>query len=132
MLIKFRTKRKRPVENNDINFFGKRVEEEIKKRGLTNAHVARKGEISQSSITDVISGRRQAGVRLIKGIAKGLDLPVEEVARWARILPTPKGLNKEIEELVHQAEKLPPEEQRKLVEMVKALNRLFGTKKGKS
>lgn len=59
----------------------------IDKKGWSQSELARQAGLSPSSVSDVISGRRNPGVGFCDSIAIAFKLPPEEVYRAAGLLP---------------------------------------------
>ena len=80
---------------------------EIRQSGLSYSEIARRGGITHGRISQVMSGELP-GANFCLGIARGLNLPPEEVMRRAGILPS-----------------LPPEvaEEREVIRIVRELSR---------
>lgn len=57
------------------------LREEIYKRNLNNAKLARLGGVTTAQISRIVAGTRGAGPDVCIAIAKGLQLPREEVFR---------------------------------------------------
>ena len=80
---------------------------EIRQSGLSYSEIARRGGISHVRISQVMNGE-PPGANFCLGIARGLNLPPEEVMRRAGILPS-----------------LPPEvaEEKEVIRIVRELSR---------
>jgi transcriptional regulator with XRE-family HTH domain len=51
----------------------------MKKKGLTQATLAKRGDVSRTAISNLLNGSRGAGINLLSAIARGLDIPLEIV-----------------------------------------------------
>src|SRR5688572_12112390 len=85
-----------------MNNFGNWLLLELEKRGMSQSDLARAGGVSRAAVSEAISGRRKVGKDLAKGIAKGLDLPEEQVFREAGLLSPRKDIDEDDEEIMHQ------------------------------
>ena len=65
----------------DISF-AQRIIHELNSREWNQARLAQKAGVSRTAIGDVLSGRRQPGVKLLKGIAQAFNIPLPEVLSW--------------------------------------------------
>lgn len=70
---------------------------ELDKKKWSQADLARSAGVTRTTISDVISGKANAGFDACVGIAKALKLPPEYVLRVAGLLPKvpEKGLEEE-------------------------------------
>lgn len=97
------------------------LDAEMIRRGIsTDVELAKRGGFSSGSLTNLRKGSRKLGVKLAVGIAKGLDLPPEEVMRWGDILPAQreelaKG-NLTLLQIFEIAKKLSPTDQKELMD----------------
>lgn len=93
----------------------------LEKRGWSQADLARAVKRSRTAISDIVSGKRQAGSALLVDIARALDEPPEKLLRMARKLPKDPKDDPWIEETMHKLDQLKPA-QRKIAEwMIKKL-----------
>lgn len=94
------------------------IEEEVDTRGWNFSELSRRSELSPGTISDVLSGRTQPGLRFCNGIASALGAPPERVFRMAGLLP-PIIIGSETEkrqqECMEYFQYLPPEDQERLV-----------------
>lgn len=60
---------------------------ELDVRGLTQADLARKTNLSTAAVSLVINGKRGVGEEFCQAVAKALNLPTETVYRAAGLLP---------------------------------------------
>lgn len=59
---------------------------ELEKRSWSQSELARQAGVTRGAMSHIFSHTRQPGVGLLKGIARALHLPPEEVFRMAGIL----------------------------------------------
>lgn len=102
--------------------FGAWLVEELDQRELSQSDLSRLSGLSQGTISNIISGTRGRGTDSLAAIAKALKLPVEQIYRRAGLLPAPKGLSEEIEQIVHEAEGMTKEEQLELLSYIRWRN----------
>lgn len=62
---------------------------ELDKRSWNHAELARRSGITRGALSHIFSHTRHPGVTLLRGIARGLHMPPEEVFRAAGILENP-------------------------------------------
>lgn len=91
--------------------FGNWLLVEMEKRDLSQAELARRAGINQSTISLVISGKRGVGEDLCTALAKAFGIPIETVFRAAAILPHQPGTDEDFEELKHLFSQMTDEEQ---------------------
>jgi len=96
---------------------------------LARAAKSKGFHLSKGAISDVISGRRSPGQRFLKGVAAGLDKPVDEVYRAAKFLPPVTIKDALINRILHALETLPPEEKEELLEYIEFQRRKLERKK---
>jgi transcriptional regulator with XRE-family HTH domain len=63
--------------------FGEWLAEELKQRAWSSSELARRAGISQSSVSNVLTGKQIPGLEFCKGVAKALDLPADRLLRLA-------------------------------------------------
>lgn len=63
------------------------LENELVKREISQAELARRAGVTRSAINGVLTGYRGIGVEMCNGIAKALGIPPDEVFRAAGFLP---------------------------------------------
>lgn len=79
---------------------------EMQAREMTQADLARKSGVSTGGISDLLTGRREPGVTIASKIAKGLDIPEEQVFRAAGILPNKPADEEELEQIMYEVRKM--------------------------
>lgn len=62
---------------------------ELDRRGWPRSEAARRGDISESMWSKVISGYANPGLDFCRGVARAFNMPLEDVFRMAGILPWP-------------------------------------------
>lgn len=77
------------------------LDENLEDKGWSGSELSRRSGISQSAISLVLSGRRQAGIEFCDGIAKAFKLPPDQVYRIAGILPLKPNNDETVSEIVH-------------------------------
>lgn len=91
---------------------------QINAKGWSQAELAARAGVTRTAISDVLSQRRNPGHELCNAIARALNLPPETVFRAAGLLPPvppDTGYDEQILHLLHQ---LPPEEQKRYLELL--------------
>jgi len=68
--------------------FGDWLMDKLNQKDWSQADLARRSGVSRTSISDIISGRRQVGKDLAVSVSEALALPLEEVFRAAGLLPS--------------------------------------------
>lgn len=101
--------------------FAQWLQTELKKRGLTQAELARRAKISRGALNNVLNGARRPGPHLCSAIAEALNMPPEAVFRKANLLPGKPETNERIDELLRIVAKLSPDDQIRVLALAKAL-----------
>ncbi len=94
------------------------LNKELDVRGISDRALARLGGISQSSISLIRAGQIP-GLKVLRGIARGLDTPLSIVLQEAGIeepVETPPSLR----DLLHIATQLPDEDRKRLLAVARA------------
>lgn len=91
--------------------FGNWLLKEMENRGLSQAELARRAGVNQSTISLVIGGKRGVGEDLCTALAKAFGLPIETIFRAAGLLPHRPGTDEDFEELKHLFSQMSEEEQ---------------------
>jgi transcriptional regulator with XRE-family HTH domain len=103
--------------SNFVNWFN----QEIENRGWTYADVAKRGGISKSMISRVVSGQSQPGIEFCKAVATAFDVSDEEVFRRAGILdPLPPAVVEE-KEILRIIRSLPTQARASALAMLRGL-----------
>lgn len=63
------------------------LEAQLRERGWSQSEAARRGGFSASMIQQVLSGTTNPGLDFCRGISRAFKLPLEDVFRFAGILP---------------------------------------------
>jgi len=63
------------------------LDQQIKERGWSSSELARRAGISQSSVSNVLTGKQIPGLEFCKGVARALDVRTEELLQRAGHLP---------------------------------------------
>ena len=66
---------------------GEWLEGQLEERGWSSSELARRAGISQSSVSNVLTGKQIPGLEFCKGVAKALDVRTEELLEQAGHLP---------------------------------------------
>lgn len=103
--------------------FGDWLLEELGDRGWTTAELCSRGRIHSGTLSNIINGRRNLGIDIAPRIARGLNIPEEEVLRQAGLLNTgrPTESEKTLRELGEQISILTNPERLKVSEYVSLL-----------
>ena len=109
------------------------VQDELDKRNMSQAELARKSGLTRSAINKLINRRQNSpGSDMCIGIATAFNLSPEVVFRKAGLLPQKQKNNPFIEKLIHLASQLPEDEIEDLADSAEAkLERLARKKKNK-
>ena len=116
--------KEKTVTNNDD--FGKWLLDELERRSMSQADLARKSGVSRTAISDVISGSSKPGFRLCRGIADGLRLPFLTVLLQAGLVRESDifmldGLSSDERSLLHGFRMLVPDDKISILRIVDSL-----------
>jgi transcriptional regulator with XRE-family HTH domain len=80
------------------------INRETENRGWTVTELARKAELAQPTVADVLNGKKRPGLRFYLGVARALGCSVDHLLRLAGELPASVGkvdeLNEEEAEII--------------------------------
>lgn len=111
------------VNKADVNF-SEWLVSMLQARDWNQADLARRAGVSKASISDVISGRRNIGNDLATAIADALKLPTEQVYRAAGLLPPAIHIDEDMEQILHEIEKLPKADREEILAFIRMKNNL--------
>jgi transcriptional regulator with XRE-family HTH domain len=97
------------------------IQENLAERGWSQSELARRSNLSSTTISDVLSGSAKPGFNFCKGVAQALGVPTEEVLRKAGLLPPEPEETTTTRELMRSFSQLTVEEQRMVIEMIHGL-----------
>jgi len=99
------------------------IEEEIKRRGWTQAELGRRAGLAQGTISQTLSGITRPGPKFCSGIARALDIPEEEVFRRAGLLSLSVAdlRDKSVREANEWILKMTPVERKQLVVLIRGI-----------
>jgi transcriptional regulator with XRE-family HTH domain len=109
-----------------MNTFSEWLNQQIKQRGWTQAELARQADVSRTSISDVLSEKRNVGHELAMALAQGLKIAPEEVYRQAGLLPKGHQINDYASRLAYRISQLPEEDQEVIDVLIDGLTRKRG------
>lgn len=67
--------------------FGAWLDRELQARGWSQSEAARRGEMSSQMVNALVNGQANPGLDSCQGIARAFKIPLEDVFRFAGILP---------------------------------------------
>jgi transcriptional regulator with XRE-family HTH domain len=70
-----------------MTHIGEWLGQQLEQRAWSSSELARRAGISQSSVSNVLTGKQVPGLEFCKGVAKALDMQPEEMLRLAGHLP---------------------------------------------
>jgi transcriptional regulator with XRE-family HTH domain len=78
--------------------FGEWLATELKTRAWSSSELARRAGISQSSVSNVLTGKQIPGLEFCKGVARALNVPADRLLRLAgHLAPMPDSVAEEQE-----------------------------------
>jgi transcriptional regulator with XRE-family HTH domain len=100
--------------------FANWLDEERARFGWNRAELARRADLSPSTLSMICSHKRGVGVDACKSLAKALRLPEAEVLRAAGLLAPARDSDPAMEELLGLAGRLPPDDRQDLIDLARA------------
>ncbi len=98
--------------------FGSWLQSALDKRGWNQSELSRRSGISTGQISRLINGSRQPGLDNLTAIAEALGIPPENILREIGTWPEKKDGSPTVEEANFVLQKLPEEEQRRIVDYI--------------
>jgi transcriptional regulator with XRE-family HTH domain len=96
------------------------IQENLTERGWSQSELARRANLSSTTISDVLSGSAKPGIHFCKGVADAFGVPRENVLRLAGHLKPIAQEASEEAEMIEAFRCLPKEERRAILKLVKA------------
>ncbi len=98
---------------------------QLQEKNWSQAELARRSGLHKQSIHYYLTQTvRPPHPHALAKIACALGLPVEEVYRVAGVLSTPPEINETIEEIMHEIQDMPREDQQEVLAFVRMKNNL--------
>ncbi len=97
---------------------------EMKKRGWSQAELARRANLSRSAVSYILRGTRKPGPLTVQAIAVALDLPEDQVYERAGLLNEVRYDSLFLGEVNHLLAQLPLSDQEEIVEIMRLKLRL--------
>ena len=91
--------------------------QQLQEKDLSMRELARKGNISHTTISLVMSGERKPTYEFCVGIAKGLGLAQDEVLTLAGKLPKPPEWTPDLQEWTYLFEQLTDEDRAEMLQL---------------
>jgi transcriptional regulator with XRE-family HTH domain len=101
--------------------FGKWLLEELSKRRWSMREFARRCEVSESTISRIVSGKRNPSSELCRRMAKVLQLPPERIFREAGLLPDAPEDSPGVKEALYLFRQLPEDERLRVLLIMRTL-----------
>lgn len=92
---------------------------EINNRGWSNSELARRANLSQSTVSMITSYKNNPGIDFCTGIAKAFSLPAETVLRRAGLLPDRPEATPGLRELNYLYDQLREEDQEAILTLLR-------------
>ena len=96
------------------------LDEERDRFGWNRAELARRADLSPSTLSMIYSHKRGVGVDACKALAKALRLPEADVLRAAGLLAPDRAADPVIAELLGLVERLPADDRQDLIDLARA------------
>ncbi|MDL1909737.1 helix-turn-helix transcriptional regulator [Chloroflexi bacterium CFX6] len=104
---------------------------QIISRNWKPTDLAKYSHLSDTAVSRILRGDRNPDVDTLSKIAQALRLPPEQVYRAAGILPPVPDLNETIEQIVHEIQSLPEQDQQEILAFIRMKNNLRNQRKSK-
>jgi transcriptional regulator with XRE-family HTH domain len=101
--------------------FGRWLLEELDTRRWSMRELARQTEVSESTISRIVSGKRNPSSALCRRIAEVLRVPPERVFREAGLLPDYTEDSPRTREALYLFQKLPEDERQRILLIMRTL-----------
>lgn len=101
--------------------FGRWLLAELASRRWSMRELARQTGVSESTISRIISGKRNPSSRLCRSMAKALHVPPVTIFREAGLLPDSDEEAPGVREALYLFRELPGDEQRRILLIMRAL-----------
>jgi transcriptional regulator with XRE-family HTH domain len=101
--------------------FGKWLLKELDTRRWSMRELARRTDVSESTISRIVSGKRNPSSALCRRIAEALRVPPERVFREAGLLPDYADESPRTREALYLFRKLPEDERRRILLIMRTL-----------
>ena len=91
------------------------IEDELQRREWSRSDLARKGDITPTQVTRILSRKQMAGKDFCQAIARAFNVPEEDVFRRAGILTSKSKLSPLAERAAHLVESIDDEKEKEMV-----------------
>jgi transcriptional regulator with XRE-family HTH domain len=96
------------------------LDEECDRLGWNRAELARRADLSPSTLSMICSHKRGVGVNVCKALAKALRLPETEVLRAAGLLGPDRAADPVLDELLGLVDRLGADDRQDLIDLARA------------
>ena len=97
------------------------INEQLEEQGWSMRELARRAELSPTTISEVVAGRAKPGLEFCKGVARAFHVAPADVLRMAGLLPYIPADVHQNDELLYYFTQLPPDDRQRLITMTRAL-----------
>jgi transcriptional regulator with XRE-family HTH domain len=97
---------------------------ELESRGWTQSDLARFSGVHRAVISKIILGGTKPTPETMEAIARALKIPPEQVFRVAGLLPPAINVDEDMEKILHEASKLPKQDQEEVLAFIRMKNNL--------
>jgi len=107
------------------------LQSELDNRGWRPTDLAKRSSISDTTVSRILRGERNADIETLKAFAHAFKLPPEQVYRAAGILQPKPDMNEIIEQILHDIQDLPEADQQEVLAYIRMKNNLRNQRKKK-
>ena len=108
----------------DVGFSGWLIAK-MKEKDWSQSELARESGLTRQAISYYLSDKsKQPDEFALQKIAKAFDIPIEKVYREAGLLPPAIHIDEEMEQILHEIEKLPKADREEILAFIRMKNNL--------
>lgn len=104
-----------------MNPLGKYLTSELKNKHWDQVDLAHAVDISEATISRIISGQRKPSFKLCNAISKALDLPPELVLEKAGLIPKKKKQTDMVTTITHKVSMLSEKDQKVILKIIETI-----------
>jgi len=119
------------VDPMELMLFGSWLAVQLKLQGITQTELAERIGVQPPQVSRIISGQRSPTVDLLISISDALRIPREETFRMAGILPPVPDVDKLVEQIIHETQDMPDQDQQEILAFIRMKNNLRTQRKKK-
>jgi transcriptional regulator with XRE-family HTH domain len=103
---------------------GQWLDKLLDEMGWTSADLSRATGLDSAVISNIRNGKRGTGFDTALKIARAMKRPPEQIYRAAGLLPAAINIDEEMEQIIHEIEKLPKADREEILAFIRMKNNL--------